>query len=774
MRRVATLRAVRLCFALLAAGCAGLGQQPHREGLDLVQSGQFEQGIARLVAAAALEPDNHVYRADLLRSRELAGDRLTRAAEQLRLAGKSDEARALYQRALGLNPNEPRASAGLATLDTERRLAAVIAEAQAAYARGDVDGAAERLRLALMENPAQRDALALQRQVEEHRVKASLATPVLRSRLTKPVSVQFRDASLRQVFDGLSRSTGINFIFDREVRPDLRATIFAREVSVEDAIDLILLPNQLEKKVLSDNTVLIYPSTPAKQREYQDLVMKTFYLENADVKHTLALLRTMLKTKDVFIDEKLNLLVMRDTPEVVRIAERLIAAHDRAEPEVVLELEVLEVSRSKLAELGVKWPDQVTLGVVDLTGGALTLQDLRQALGHNATTTFSPSPSVTLNARKQEGISNLLSNPRIRVRNRERARVLVGDRLPVISAVITPSAVATTTTESVTYIDVGLKLEIEPQVHLDNQVAIRINLEVSTASNRQVTANGTTVYDIGTRNASTVLRLADGETQVLMGLIRDDDRRSAAKVPGLGDLPVLGRLFASHLDDRQKTEIILSITPRVVRSVRRADAQVAEFWSGTEAAFRTQPIALRAAPAGERAAEPVSVVPGEKSAAVVPAERAALERKEEAKPVPGAAVQFSWSGPAGARVGESFTLSLNAKANEPMSSASLQITYDPLKLAVVEVQEGALLSRDGARTLFNHKVDPARGRILVSINRGGAEGATGEGALVEVTFKPVSEAAGIPVQLSVASPVGTGGRPLEAAPGAKHEVSASR
>ena len=149
----------------------------------------------------------------------------------------------------------------------------------------------------------------------------------------------------------------------------------------------------------------------------------------------------MLKTKDVFIDEKLNLLVMRDTPEVVRIAEKLIAAHDRAEPEVVLELEVLEVDRTKLTELGVRWPDQVTFGVLDLSGGSLTVEDLRNYLGRSATTTVSPSPSVTLTARKNDAVANLLSNPRIRVRNREMARVLVGDRLPVISAVITPSAV---------------------------------------------------------------------------------------------------------------------------------------------------------------------------------------------------------------------------------------------------------------------------------------------------------------------------------------------
>jgi general secretion pathway protein D len=745
--------AAALCAALVLAGCAA-GQQAHREGMELVQAGHFEQGIAQLLAATSLEPDNSGYRLDLLQARERTADRLTRAADQLRLGGKKDEARELYRRALELNPSEPRAVAGLTAIKTDARLAAIVAEAQAVYSRGDIDGAAERLRLVLMENPSQREGQALQRQIDEQRVKAGLAGPVLRSRLTKPVSVQFRDSNLRQVFDGLSRSTGINFIFDREVKSDLRTTIFARDVSVEDVVDLILLPNQLEKKVLSDNTVLIYPNTPAKQREYQDLVMKTFYLENADVKQTMALLRAMLKTKDVFIDEKLNLLVMRDTPEVIRIAEKLIAAHDRAEPEVVLDLEVLEVSRSRLAELGVKWPDQVTFGVLDVSGGPLTLADLRQALGHRATTTVSPSPSVTVNLRKVDGISNLLSNPRIRVRNRERARVLVGDRLPVISAVITPSAVTPITTETVQYIDVGLKLELEPQVHLDSQVAIRINLEVSTASNRRTTANGTTVYDIGTRNAVTVLRLADGETQILMGLIRDDDRRSAARVPGLGDLPVLGRLFANHFDDRQKTEVILSITPRVVRNVQRADAQTAEFWSGTEAAYRTHPIALRAAPPA-------------------PAADAAGPRADDPAAKP-ANVEFLWRGPRTTRVDESFTLSLNARSSEPMASVSFQVEYDPLKLAVLEVKEGSWLRQGDARTVFNHRVDPARGRILVSINRGGAVGATGEGPLVELIFKPVSEAAGIPVQLTVASPVGMGGRPLDAAAGAKHELSASR
>jgi len=295
-----------------------------------------------------------------------------------------------------------------------------------------------------------------------------------------------------------------------------------------------------------------------------------------------------------------------------------------------------------------------------------------------------------------------------------------------------------------------------------------------------------------------MMQLADGETQVLMGLIRDDDRVGASKVPGLGDIPILGRLFSNQLNDRQKTEIIMSITPRIMRNVRRADAQLAEFWSGTEAAYRTQPIALRPRPAREGDAPTPSAtnLPPESSTGRSPAAASAASAAPTAAlaTAPGAAaalapsaptdataaaalapaMAFSWSGPNKAQVGEPFTLTLNAKSTEPVTSAALQIAYDALRLAVVEVQDGPLLGQGEARTIFNHKVDAARGRILVSINRGGLEGAVGEGALLEVTFKPVAEAPSTPVQISVASPVGPGGRPIEATTGAKHELAVTK
>lgn len=751
---VAARLARGLLLTLLLGGCAG--QTLHREGSELLDAGRFEEGIEKLAAAAKLEPSNHRYRLDLVRARERAAERLVSAADAQRATGKSGEARALYARALTVNPADPRARAGIDALEREARLGLMMDQARAVFDKGDLEGALERVRQVLIEDPSQRAALALRRAIEEQRVKDGLSAPVLRSRLTKPVNVQFRDATLRMVFDALSRSTGINFIFDRDVRPDLKATIYAKDVPVEDAIDLILLPSQLEKKVLSENSVLIYPNTPAKQREYQDLIMKTFFLEHANAKQVLTMLRTMLKTKDLYIDEKLNVLVMRDTPDTVRLAERLIAAQDLAEPEVVLELAVIEITRSRLMELGIRYPQSATLTVIDPTPAPLTLEDLRN-IGGRSGIAYSPTPSVTLNFRQLDADTNLLSNPRIRVRNREKARVLVGDRLPVISAIVTPSTGTPITTESVSYLEVGLKLEVEPEVRLDGTVAIKVSFEVSNATNQRSTQNGTTVFDIGTRNANTLLQIADGETQVLMGLIGDEDRASANKVPGLGDLPILGRLFSNDLKDRRKTEILLSITPRIVRNVRRADAQLAEFWSGTEAAFRVQPIALRTRPSAEGEA------PKPEASAAPTAPAAAAQ-----------AMAFSWAGPKQARVGEPFTVTLNARSTQPVTSTALQIAYDADRLAVVEVKEGELLGQGSARTAFNHKIDPARGRILVNVSRAAAQGAVGEGALLAVTFRPVAEAASTPVQISVASPVGTGGRPIEATPGARYEVSVAK
>jgi general secretion pathway protein D len=382
------------------------------------------------------------------------------------------------------------------------------------------------------------------------------------------------------VFELISKKSGMNFVYDRDVPPDLRVTVFVRDTSIEEVIRFVLVTSQLERRTLNPNTVLIYPNTPNKAQAYRELTVKSFYLANADVKQTANMVRSLAKTRDLFVDEKLNLLVIRDTPQAVRLAARLIAAHDLPEPEVMLEVEVLEVGQTLLRQLGITWPSSVGVGLVGAAGvpGQLTGREARNINGDLVRITVN-DPLIALQLREVAGRTNVLANPRIRVKNREKARVHIGDRVPVVT---TTAGATGFVAESVNYLDVGLKLEVEPQVFLEDDVGIRVGLEVSNISSQVTTSAGTVAYQLGTRNAATVLRLHDGETQILAGLINDEDRRATTQVPGLAQLPVIGRIFTANNDTVNKTEIVLLITPRVLRNIERPGVAVEQFNSGTE------------------------------------------------------------------------------------------------------------------------------------------------------------------------------------------------
>jgi general secretion pathway protein D len=585
---------LRLLCALALAGCAsvmpnGEGHKAFEEGRSLVEAGNAEQGLVRVLEAAKLEPGNLEYRTYYYRQRDAAVQRYVALGEHARGSQQFDLAEQAYRRALNLDPTNARAIDALEILAVDRRHRALLLEAEALLKQGNTDAAHAKAREILVQNSGHREAQALLRRIEALTLKAATATPQLSAALRKPVTLEFRDAPLRSVFEIISKQSGLNFLFDRDVPGDLKTTVFVKNTTIEDAIRFVLVTNQLERKVLNETTLLIYPNTAAKNRDYRELVIRSFYLSNADVKQTANMIKALIRTRDLFVDEKLNLLVMRDTPEAVRMAERLVANQDLGEPEVMLEVEVLEVGTTLLSQLGIQWPSQVGVGVIGAAGvpGTINWSELGQGAGL-LRLTFD-DPLLLLSLRKQDGRTNVLANPRIRVKNREKARIHIGDKVPVITSTTTATGFVA---ESVTYLDVGLKLEVEPQIFLENDVAIRVGLEVSNISREIVSRAGTVTYQVGTRNAATMLRLKDGETQVLAGLINDEDRRSANKVPGLGDLPGIGRLFQRTSDTLNKTEIVLLITPRVVRNLARPDARLEEFAAGTDAAIGADAVTL--------------------------------------------------------------------------------------------------------------------------------------------------------------------------------------
>lgn len=747
-----------LLAAALLAGCAS--QELHREGMALMAEGRAEEGLAKLTQASEAAPRNLDYRADLVRSREQTVNRLLAVANNERAGGRPDAAQAIYLRVLALEPENSRAKLGLEATEMDKRHDAVLADAQARLTGGDLDGARAALKPVLLENPKNDKALLLQRQIEEREVKQRLAEPTLKGRFTKPVTLQFRDANLKMVFEALSRTSGINILLDKDVRPDLKTSIFVKEVSVEDTIDLILMQNQLEKKVLSDNTVFIYPSTPAKLKDYQDLKVRSFHLTNADPKQILTMIKTLLKTKDIFIHEKTNSIVMRDTPDAIRLAEKMVADQDVAEPEVMLEVEVLEVSTTRLTELGITWPNTFTLTTPQT---ASTLGQLRD-LGSDD---LLASPlSATLKLQLEDSDTNVLASPRIRVRNREKAKIMIGSRVPVITNAVTPvSTGSPVITGSVQYLDVGLKLEVEPDIHLDSEVVIKMNLDVSSIIKEVPNAqSGTLAYEVGTRNAATVLRLKDGETQILAGLINDEDRKTASKVPGLGQIPVLGRLFSSHKKDGRKTEIVLAITPRVVGSARLPAAGEVEYWSGTEASLRSAPLSMK----------PLGSVALSTTAAATPAARSPapqVRRDVPPAPVPATeAVVLSWQGPVQATAGEAISVTLNAQSAQAVGGMGLLVSYDPAVLRAVDVTEGSFLRQNNTQTTFTKTIDEASGQIRVDLAGIGPDGVSGSGSVVTLSFEALAADPQSQIAIGRLTPSSPAGEELAATVPAPHSL----
>jgi general secretion pathway protein D len=601
---------VPLLLTVLLSGCAA--QLAYREGNDLTAKNQVEAGLSKYQEAVKADPGNAQYRAAYLQARDRATQRLLDTAERDQSEGRADRAEQGYRRVLGLDPQNERARAGMRALERDDRQAKLMAAATQHINKGEYELARQRLNAVLTESPANEKARLMLREATE-----KAAPPVVESGLAKtykqPISIEFRDAPLKQVFEVISRRSGLNFVFDKDVKTDQKTTVLLKNSTVESAIYFLLLTNQLEQQVMDANTILIYPNVAAKLKEYQEMTVKTFFLANAEAKLVANTLKTILKSRDVVVDEKLNLIIVRDSPEAIRLAERLINLQDAPEAEVMLEVEILEVKRSRLMDLGVVWPTTLGFSPLSTSGGTgITIRDLNNL---NQRTIGVTGAQLSINANKNDADSNLLANPRIRVRNKEKAKIVIGDKLPVITSTVS-SGVGGFASDSVTYVDVGLTLNAEPTIYLNNEVAIRMQLEVSNLVSTVTTKNGTTAYQLGTRQASTMLQLKDGENQVLAGLINNEERNSSNKVPGFSELPIISRLFGSQRDDNQKTEIVLSITPHLIRNVQRPEASASEFSAGTEASFRRRPdftprapVTLPAAPGALPAAPSPMPVP---------------------------------------------------------------------------------------------------------------------------------------------------------------------
>lgn len=414
-------------------------------------------------------------------------------------------------------------------------------------------------------------------------VQQSLSSPLpgsdLPTDVTLPDTLIFREASSRDVFAAVGKFADISVAFDPTFR-EAPVTIDLRKSSLVDALDALARSTRNFWRVTAPRTVVIAPDTPAKRREYEEEVVRTFYLSNADLKETIDILRIVVDARRLAALTATNAITIKDTPERIAAAGRIISAIDKARPEVVIDVELLEVDRTQLREYGLQiaspaspTPSGIN-GSVDVNREGLTLRDLRNLT--DADVFLTGLPALYYRLLKTDNATRVLANPQLRTSEGMAAQARFGERVPVPVTTFAPIAAGGVQTQPITsfnYENIGVNIDITPRTHHDDEVSLNVRVEISAISG---TGFGN-LPTFGNRSISTLIRLKDGETNMLAGLIRDDERTVMSGVPGLVDIPVIGRLFAYNHKQTQETDIILTLTPHIVRVLDLSESDLAPF-----------------------------------------------------------------------------------------------------------------------------------------------------------------------------------------------------
>src|SRR3989454_8501945 len=524
-----------------------------RSGRLAEQGRDYDRAVVEYTKALRENPGNNGARQALERTKLRAGQEHFTRARRLATVGKLDEAIVESQLAAELNPDNPEIEDAVRTIRSQLRNKIAIAR----------------------EGKTQLESL-----IERSK---QLAPPGLDlpPDVKLPESLTFREASSRDVYTAMARLANLNVVFDPQFR-DQPVTVDLRNASLADALTSVSTATRNFYRVTAQRTIAIIPDTPAKRREYEEEVVRTFYLSNADLKETIDLLRIVIDARRIAPIAATNALTIKDTPERVDAAARVIAAIDKARPEVVIEVELLEVDRTRLLEYGLQLASPGSAGingVADANRKDLTLHDVTNLSSRDIFMTSLPALYYRL--LKRDNNTRTLANPQLRTSEGMPARARFGERVPVPVTTFSPIAAGGVQQQPITsfnYENIGVNLDITPRTHHDDQVSLSLRVEVSSISG----AGFGGLPTFGNREINTVIRLRDGETNMLTELIRDDERRTLEGIPGLSDLPVIGRIFAHSQKQTDQTDIILTLTPHIIRVLELTEADLRPFRIGRD------------------------------------------------------------------------------------------------------------------------------------------------------------------------------------------------
>ncbi|MEE9264122.1 MAG: hypothetical protein V3V11_06675, partial [Vicinamibacteria bacterium] len=584
--------------------------------------------------------------------------------------------------------------------------------------------------------------------------------PVLEPSSAAPINLRFaQDTSLQKIFEVLSTLSGINILFDEAFR-DKRVTINLVDVSFQEALDKLVLINRLFYKVVDPSTLIIVPDNAQKHRQYDELVLRTFFVINAEVNTIANMLRTIAGIQRVQPNPELKSITVRATPDQVAVAERIVELNDKSKSEIILNIEILEINRNKLLEFGLR-ASEYELGLTSSPGGS-TLQDGRTTFRLNRLASIDSSDwlvtfpsSFFYRLFKSNSEARLLASPKLRAMEGQTARLNLGQEVPVpvtsFVSQIGTGGVPNTPVTSFQYRNVGINISITPKVFVNGEIELELSIETSTQL-ETVVITGIELPVFGTRQVNNVVRLRDGETNIIGGLISQEDRQAISGLPGIIDTPILNKIFASNRQESAQQDVVFSVTPQIVRAPRVTVEDLLSFPMGTEQAIRVP--GARPSPFGEPELQPEP--PGAEPQATPeppdeadeaeppPAAETQPEEPEAAREPPRAAsprvgpITVSFSPPRSqTSPGEKIELALIAGGAERLSSGEINITFDASAFDVVEVQPGPFLSIDGKEVTFVPFID--RGRIRVEFSRkGDTVGLRGSGHILRVVLEATS------------------------------------
>ena len=746
----------------LLTGCAA--QRSFTRAQRSMERENYDQAVLEMSKAVALDPGNERFAVALERAKLKSSAEHFEKGKRYHDAGQLELAVKEYQATLMLNPGNQHA---------ETQMGKALRELQRSQ-----------------EGPSD-----IERIKEEIRRRDSGA-PKLDPSIDIPILLNFQEQEGGKIFEALGKAAGINFIFDEKVDLEKPLTIDVGNVTMEKALDILMLQTKNFFKVIDDYTLLVAPDTRQKRQEYEDKVIRTFFLSNAETKTVVTLLRSLLQSRQIAENPELNSITLNDTPAKVAIADRIITANDKAKGEVLIDVELLEINRTLAQTLGIDLSSK-SLSLTFREGMAsLPLNDL-DSLKQRGSWTVGVVPSVILNFLRSDSEGRSIAKPQLRVSEGERAEILIGDRIPIPTVSFNTSQTVggnIVPITNFTYQNVGITVQIEPRVHHNREVTLNVQVEVSQVTG-SVNQGGQEQPIIGTRQIQTVIRLRDGETNLLAGLIQQQRTDGRSGIPGLMDLPGIGKIVSNNSASNNETDIIMTLTPRIIRIPDITEQDLEPLWVGTEenmqlrgaardaldqGPFRRSgssvitPTAAGGAPAGvvgdgdtaageagddggaagvrSTAADDEQTDPERNRPASTPAddepeldeldevdEPIDDERPEPEPPAGPALVQLV---PAKATyaVGETVVLQIIVSNASNVGSIPFHLRYNKDALQFLSPGlEGPFMQSDGTSTVFLASDTGGGGEIVVGMSRMGAgRGATGSGVLATLQFLAIN------------------------------------